>query len=67
MVIEMQKVIQKKVEKEMQECYYSKLGLNEAEKYIKGLMSRAHYTGCSSLSVEKDGVRMNYGIFCESM
>ena len=44
----MQKVIQEKVEKEMQElksrmqkCYYSKSGLNEAEKYIKGLMSRA--------------------------
>ncbi len=44
----MEKVIQEKVEKEMQElksrmqkCYYSKSGLNEAEKYIKGLMSRA--------------------------
>ena len=67
----MEKVIQEKVEKEMQEiksrmqkCYYSKSGLNEAEKYIKGLMSRAekktdgrcqkywekvHHTGCSSL------------------
>lgn len=48
MVMEMEKVIQEKVEKEMQElksrmqkCYYSKSGLNEAEKYIKGLMSRA--------------------------
>ncbi len=40
MVMEMEKVIQKKVEKEMQKCY-SKSGLNEAEKYIKGLMSRA--------------------------
>lgn len=46
--MEMKKVIQEKVEKEMQEiksrmqkCYYSKSGLNEAEKYIKGLMSRA--------------------------
>lgn len=44
----MQKTIQERVEKEMQElksrmqkCYYSKSGLNEAEKYIKGLMSRA--------------------------
>lgn len=44
----MEKVIQEKVEKEMQELksrmqkyYYSKSGLNEAEKYIKGLMSRA--------------------------
>ena len=48
MVMEMKKVIQEKVEKEMQElksrmqkCYYSKSGLNEAEKYIKGLRSRA--------------------------
>lgn len=46
--MKMEKVIQEKVEKEMQElksrmqkCYYSKSGLNEAEKYIKGLMSRA--------------------------
>lgn len=44
----MQKAIQERIEKEMQElksrmqkCYYSKSGLNEAEKYIKGLMSRA--------------------------
>lgn len=48
MVMEMEKIIQEKVEKEMQElksrmqkCYYSKSGLNEAKKYIKGLMSRA--------------------------
>ncbi|MDE6426446.1 MAG: transposase [Ruminococcus sp.] len=25
----------------MKKCYYNKSGLNEAEKYIKGLMSRA--------------------------
>lgn len=44
----MEEVIQKAIEKEMQElkemmagCYYSKSGLNEAEKYIKGLLSRA--------------------------
>ena len=44
----MEKIIQEKVEKEMQElksrmqkCYYSKSGVNEAEKYIKGLLSRA--------------------------
>ena len=48
MVMEIEKVIQEKVEKEMQElksrmqkCDYSKSGLNEAEKYIKGLMNRA--------------------------
>ena len=47
-VIEMERIIQKTIEKEMQElkermkdCYYSKSGLNEAEKYIKGLLSRA--------------------------
>ena len=46
--MKMQKVIREIIEKEMQEikrriqkCYYSKSGLNEAEKYIKGLMSRA--------------------------
>lgn len=46
--MEMEKIIQEKVEKEMQElksrmqkCYYSKSGVNEAEKYIKGLLSRA--------------------------
>lgn len=78
----MEKIIKEKVEKEMQElksrmqeCYYSKSGLNEAKKYIKGLMSRAerkngwgrcqkcwekaHHTGCSSLSVVEDGMRMN--------
>ena len=43
----MEKTIQETVEKEMeelkiriQECYYSKCGVNEAEKYIKGLLSR---------------------------
>lgn len=48
MVMKMQKAMQEIIEKEMQElknrmqkCYYSKSGLNEAEKYIKGLMSRA--------------------------
>lgn len=48
MVMEMEKIIQEKVEKEMQElesriqkCYYSKSGVNEAKKYIKGLLSRA--------------------------
>ena len=47
-VVKKQKVIQEIIKKEMQEikrrmqkCYYSKSGLNEAEKYIKGLMSRA--------------------------
>lgn len=46
--MEMKKIIQEKVEKEIQElksrmqkCYYSKSGVNEAEKYIKGLLSRA--------------------------
>lgn len=45
--MEMEKIIQEKVEKEMQElesriqkCYYSKSGVNEAKKYIKGLLSR---------------------------
>ena len=44
----MEQIMQKTIEKEMQElkermadCYYSKSGLNEAEKYIKGLLSRA--------------------------
>lgn len=44
----MEKTIQETVEKEMeelkiriQECYYSKCGVSEAEKYIKGLLSRA--------------------------
>ena len=46
--MEMEKIIQEKVEKEVQEsesriqkCYCSKSGVNEAEKYIKGLLSRA--------------------------
>ena len=41
----MEQIIQKTIEKEMHElkermadCYYSKSGLNEAEKYIKGLV-----------------------------
>ena len=44
----MEKIIREKIKKEMQElknkiqeCYYSKSGVNEAEKYIKGLLSRA--------------------------
>ena len=44
----MERIIQKTIEKEMHElkermadCYYSKSGLNEAEKYIKGLLSHA--------------------------
>lgn len=50
MVMEMEKIIQEKVEKEMQElksrmkkCYYSKSGVNEAEKYIKGLLQQFHF------------------------
>lgn len=46
--MKMEKIIQEKVEKEVQElesriqkCYYSKSGVNEAKKYIKGLLSRA--------------------------
>ena len=48
MVMKMEKIIREKIKKEMQElknkiqeCYYSKSGVNEAEKYIKGLLSRA--------------------------
>ena len=44
----MEKIIYETIEKEMEElksrmkkCYYSKSGLNEAEKYMKGLLSRA--------------------------
>ena len=41
----MEKIIYETIEKEMEElksrmkkCYYSKSGLNEAEKYMKGLL-----------------------------
>lgn len=44
----MEKIIYETIEKEMEEiksrmkkCYYSKCGVNEAEKYMKGLLSRA--------------------------
>ena len=44
----MEKIIYETIEKEMEElksrmkkCYYSKSGLKEAEKYMKGLLSRA--------------------------
>lgn len=47
-VIETEQIMQKTIEKEMQElkermadCYYGKSELNGAEKYIKGLLSRA--------------------------
>lgn len=47
MVMKMEKIIREKIKKEMQElknkiqeCYYIKSGVNEAEKYIKGLLSR---------------------------
>ena len=74
----MEKIIYETIEKEMEElksrmkkCYYSKSGLKEAEKYMKGLLSRAERKNgwqmseilgdikCSSSSIEEDGVLMN--------
>ena len=38
--MEMEKIIREEIKKEMQECYYSKPGLNEAEKYMNRVIEQ---------------------------